>query len=58
MGGLLPGDVITEINNTPISNYDDIEKTMKYNKVGDKVKIKVNRKGKEMIVPIQLRKSF
>ena len=58
MGGLLPGDVITEINNTPISNYDDIEKTMKYNKVGDKVNIKVNRKGKEMIVPIQLRKSF
>jgi len=58
MGGLLPGDVITEINNIPISNYDDIEKTMKYNKVGDKVSIKVNRKGKEMIVPIQLRKSF
>lgn len=58
MGGLLPGDVITEINNTPISNYDDIEKTMKYNKVGDKVNIKVNRNGKELIVPIQLRKSF
>jgi serine protease Do len=58
MGGLLPGDVITEINNMPISNYNDIEKTMKYNKVGDKVNIKVNRNGKEMIVPIQLRKSF
>ena len=58
MGGLLPSDVITEINNTPISNYDDIEKTMKYNKVGDKVNIKVNRSGKELIFPIQLRKSF
>ncbi len=58
MGGLLPGDVIVEINNTPISNYNDIEKTMKYNKVGDKLDIRVNRNGKEIIVPIQLRKSF
>lgn len=58
MGGLLPGDVIVEINNTPISNYNDIENTMKYNKVGDKLNIKVNRDGKEIIVPIQLRKSF
>lgn len=58
MGGLLPGDVIVEINNMPINNYSDIEKTMKYNKVGDKVSIKVNRNNKEIILPIQLRKSF
>jgi len=58
MGGLLPGDVIIEINNSPINNYDDIEKTMKYNKVGDKISLKVNRNGKEMTIPIQLRKSF
>lgn len=58
MGGLLPGDVIVEINSTPINNYDDIEKTMKYNKVGDKINIRVNRNGKEIILPVQLRKSF
>jgi serine protease Do len=58
MGGLLPGDVIVEINTTPINNYDDIEKTMKYNKVGDKINIRVNRNGKEIVLPIQLRKSF
>jgi serine protease Do len=58
MGGLLPGDVIIAINNMPVDNYDDIEKHMKYNKVGDKVNIKVNRNGKEMTIPIQLRKSF
>ena len=57
-GGILPGDVIIAINNLKINNYDDIEKTMKYNKVGDKVNIKINRNGKEMTVPIQLRKSF
>ncbi|MBK9737232.1 MAG: trypsin-like peptidase domain-containing protein [Saprospiraceae bacterium] len=57
-GGLLPGDVIIAINSLKINNYDDIEKTMKYNKVGDKIIIKINRNGKEMSVPIQLRKSF
>ncbi len=58
LGGLLPGDVIIAINTHPVENYDDIEKHMKYNKVGDKVNIKVNRSGKEMIIPIQLRKMF
>lgn len=57
-GGILPGDVIVEINDVVINNYEDIERTMKYNKVGDKVNIKVNRNGKEMTIPIQLRKSF
>ena len=41
-----------------VNDYDDIEKHMKYNKVGDKVNIRVNRNGKEMTVPIQLRKTF
>lgn len=58
MGGLLPGDIIIGINNMPVENYDDIEKHMKYNKVGDKVNIKVNRSGKEITIPLQLRKSF
>ena len=42
----------------PVENYDDIEKHMKYNKVGDKVNIRVNRSGKEITIPLQLRKSF
>lgn len=58
MGGLLPGDIIIGINNMPVENYDDIEKHMKYNKVGDKVNIRVNRSGKEITIPLQLRKSF
>lgn len=58
LGGLLPGDVIISINANPVENYDDIEKHMRYNKVGDKVNIKVNRGGKEMVIPIQLRKKF
>lgn len=58
LGGLLPGDVILAINNNSVENYDDIEKHMKLNKVGDKVNIKVNRGGKEMVIPIQLRKKI
>ncbi len=58
LGGLLPGDVIVSINGNVVGNYDDIEKIMKYNKVGDKVNIRVNRNGKEMTIPVQLRKSF
>lgn len=58
LGGLVPGDVIIEINGNLISSYDDIEKNMKYSKVGDTVNIKVNRSGKEITLPVQLRKSF
>ncbi len=58
MGGLLPGDVIIEINGNKVENYDDIDKAMKLNKVGDRVNIVVNRAGKEIVLPVQLRKSF
>jgi S1-C subfamily serine protease len=57
-GGILPGDVVTMINDQNIKNYDDIEKVMKFSKVGDKIKVKVNRDGKEIMLPIQLQKSF
>lgn len=58
MGGILPGDVIIEIDNKPVRNYEDIERVMKYNVVGDKLSVKVNRAGKEVVIPIALRKSF
>jgi len=45
-GGLLPGDVIVKIEKTDISEFDDIADLMKYNKVGDTLKIKVLRDGK------------
>ncbi|MBK9255617.1 MAG: trypsin-like peptidase domain-containing protein [Saprospiraceae bacterium] len=58
MSGLLPGDVITSINSVTIKNYEDIELAMKYAKVGDNLKLKVYRNGKELTIPVQLRKSF
>ncbi|MBK9151931.1 MAG: trypsin-like peptidase domain-containing protein [Saprospiraceae bacterium] len=58
LGGILPGDVIVAINDTSIKRYEDIEASLKYAKVGDKIKIKVNRNGKETTLPVQLKKSF
>jgi serine protease Do len=58
MGGILPGDVIIEIDSKPVRNYEDIETAMKYNVVGDKLSVKVNRAGREVAIPIALRKSF
>lgn len=58
LGGLLPGDVIIAINNNIVKDYDDIEKNIKFNKVGDKLNIKVNRQGKEIDIPVLLRKNL
>lgn len=57
-GGLIPGDVIIGINSNDVKDYDDIEKLIKFNKVGDKLTIKINRKGREMDIPVQLRKDI
>jgi len=56
LGGILPGDVIIAIDNNNIVNYDDVDKALKFNKVGDKVKIKIVRDGRDMMIPVQLRK--
>lgn len=58
LAGILPGDVIIEINKVKIDRYEDIEKTLKLKKVGDKVDVKINRDGKEMLIPLLLKKSF
>jgi serine protease Do len=57
-GGLLPGDVIVAINDQIIKNYDDIEKNMRLTKVGQTIKVKVNRNGKEVNLPIQLKRNM
>ncbi len=58
LGGIIPGDVIIEVDKNKVRNYDDISKALLLKKVGDKIELKIIRGGKEMIVPVQLRKSF
>ncbi|MEE9439164.1 MAG: trypsin-like peptidase domain-containing protein [Saprospiraceae bacterium] len=54
--GILPGDIIVNIDGSSISKFDDIVKHMKYNKVGDKVAISVLRQGKKKKIEVILRK--
>ncbi|MFZ1705477.1 MAG: trypsin-like peptidase domain-containing protein [Saprospiraceae bacterium] len=58
LGGILPGDVIIEINKIKIERYEDIEKNLKLKKVGDKIDVKINRAGKELNIPLMLKKSI
>jgi serine protease Do len=58
MAGLLPGDVITKINNKKVSSDMEILEAMKFAKAGDILNLNVNRNGKEIEIPVKLRKSF
>jgi serine protease Do len=56
--GILPGDVIVGINNTIVNDYSGIETAMKYVKQGDSVDIKINRDGKDIIIPTKIKKGI
>lgn len=58
LGGILPGDVIVAINGKKVKDYDAVSNEMRYTKVGDIVNIEINRQGKKIDIPIQLKKSF
>lgn len=57
-GGLLPGDIIKKVNDEQINELDDIKRVMKFNKVGDEVKLEVVRNGAKKTIKIKLRKSM
>jgi S1-C subfamily serine protease len=48
------GDIIVGINNFKIENFNDLYETLENFKVGDKVKLKIIRKGKVRILKIKL----
>lgn len=58
MAGILPGDIITQVNNKKVNTYDDIESVLTLTGVGDKINFIVNRKGKEMTISTVLRKQI
>ena len=58
MAGLIPGDVITKINNKKVTSDQEILDVMKFAKAGDILNIIVNRNGREIEIPVKLRKSF
>ncbi|MEA5551466.1 HhoA/HhoB/HtrA family serine endopeptidase [Anabaena cylindrica UHCC 0172] len=51
-GGLLPGDVIQKINDKPVKITAQVQKIVDSSKVGDILKIEVNRNGKTQIIKV------
>jgi len=58
LAGILPGDVITSANGTPVSNYEDLVEVMEFAKVGDVIKLKLQRKNKIKDISVKLRKGL
>ena len=56
--GILPGDVIVEIDKQDVKRFEDIVEAMKYNKAGDTVKIGIQRNGKKKTIDVRLRKGL
>jgi len=58
MSGILPGDVITRVNNTSVNEWDDLVEVMRFAKVGDVLEVTVSRKKKIKTLKVQLRKGI
>jgi S1-C subfamily serine protease len=56
--GIVEGDIITEVDGQEISNFEDLKETLKFSKVGDTIKIKVNRDGVQKTFNTRLRKGL
>lgn len=52
--GIKPGDVIIEADGTKVTKMDDLNKIKNSHKIGDEMKIKVNRDGQEKELTVTL----
>ncbi len=57
-GGILPGDVITELDGKKVRGFDDLNEALKFGKVGDEMVVSLNRDGKLKMMRVRLRKSL
>lgn len=55
--GIKEGDVITKIDETPIRSNTALIEYVGRHRPGDKLKVTVNRKGKETVIPVTLKTS-
>lgn len=55
LAGLLPDDVIIQVNNQPIKTVPDLMAVIGESNVGDLLKIKVNRRGKIKEIDVKLK---
>jgi S1-C subfamily serine protease len=55
-GGVLPNDVLVEIDGKKLKTFDDLKQKIDLAKVGDSVQLKVFRNGKYVDIPVRLKK--
>lgn len=56
--GILPNDVLVEIDGKQLKTFNDLKEKIDMAKVGDSVELKVYRKGKYIDVPVRLKKGL
>lgn len=56
--GVLPNDVLVEIDGKPLKTFEDLKSKIEMAKVGDSVLLKVWRKGKYLDIPVRLKKGL
>jgi serine protease Do len=52
--GLKAGDIVTEINGKPIKDMHELLLTIAGFRIGETIKVKINREGQEKIIPITI----
>jgi len=55
--GVLPGDIIVNVNGTEIYGFDELKEKLKLIQVGDTVRLKVVRDGKRETIPVKILKA-
>jgi serine protease Do len=56
--GILPNDVLVELDGHKLTTFDDLKSRIDMAKVGDTINLKVYRKGKYLDIPVRLKKGL
>jgi len=56
--GILPNDVLVELDGHKLASFDDLKQKIDMAKVGDTINLKVYRKGKYLDIPVRLKKGL
>ncbi|MEZ4909077.1 MAG: PDZ domain-containing protein [Saprospiraceae bacterium] len=57
-GGILPGDIITQVDDTNIEKFEDLFKVLNLANIGDVLNIKVIRNNKSKNIVVKLKQSL
>jgi len=56
--GILPNDVLVELDGRKLTSFDDLKQKIDMAKVGDTITLKVYRNGKYLDIPVRLKKGL